>query len=441
MTANKKSQYLLFAIITLCSFFNAGNSNIYIQVNFIFLSILLIYCLKNKNYLAHLKLFFNDNKISIYYFFAFLTYLILQLVPVPFEFLKIISNEKYLFLKAIGYESGFFALSFSPSNSFFEMINYLSIFIFILLIKMVFYNERHVYRFYYFITLLGAIHAFLAVLIYLNGNPDILFLDNSSYRKSSTGFFTNRTVFSIFLLFCLICGLEYIKNVDIYKYYKKKDNFFNKIYVRIFIIFITIGIITSFSKIGNFLMLLTVFLYLINNLYAKKNINKIFTLILIFIILLDIFVMGYFFGGERLVERYSFLKEDLNIDDNALFISRLEIINFSISQIKKYLIFGYGSGGFETIFKLKFINNTSFYANHAHSDLFEFIGEFGILGFILFILSFYKIFLLKKNYNTQFVIFMISGLVIVLFDFSLHIPLIQILFVTIITLSLIKKNN
>tara|TARA_B100000965_G_C19453486_1_gene696367 strand:- start:87 stop:1007 length:921 start_codon:yes stop_codon:yes gene_type:complete len=306
---------------------------------------------------------------------------------------------------------------------------------------MIFYNERHIYRFYYFLTLLGAFHACLAVFLYLNGNPDIFFIDNSFYKTSSTGFFVNRTVFSIFLLLCLICALEYIRNIDLIKASKKKDNFFNKIYTRIFIIFITIGIITTFSKLGNFLMLITVFLYLIHNYFVQKNINKIFSIILIFIILLDIFIMGYFFGGDKLVERYLFLNEDFIQDNNLRTISRLEIINFSFSQIKDFIFFGYGAGGFESVFKLKFINTTSSYANHAHSDLFEFLGEFGILGFTLLILSFYKIFLVKENYDIKFIILMIIGLTIILFDFSLHIPLIQILFVILIIFNLMQRKN
>ena len=441
MTTNKKFQYLFFFCITLYSFLNAGNSNLYIQINFIFLSGLLIYCLNNKNYLAHLKSFILKNKISIYFFLSFVIYLIFQIIPFPIELLKILSNEKYLLLKKMGYNSGFFALSFYPSNGYFQILNYMSIFLCIIIIKMIFYNERHIYRFYYFLTLLGAFHACLAVFLYLNGNPDIFFIDNSFYKTSSTGFFVNRTVFSIFLLLCLICALEYIRNIDLIKASKKKDNFFNKIYTRIFIIFITIGIITTFSKLGNFLMLITVFLYLIHNYFVQKNINKIFSIILIFIILLDIFIMGYFFGGDKLVERYLFLNEDFIQDNNLRTISRLEIINFSFSQIKDFIFFGYGAGGFESVFKLKFINTTSSYANHAHSDLFEFLGEFGILGFTLLILSFYKIFLVKENYDIKFIILMIIGLTIILFDFSLHIPLIQILFVILIIFNLMQRKN
>tara|TARA_B100000427_G_C15478414_1_gene581773 strand:- start:978 stop:1433 length:456 start_codon:yes stop_codon:yes gene_type:complete len=151
--------------------------------------------------------------------------------------------------------------------------------------------------------------------------------------------------------------------------------------------------------------------------------------------------MGYFFGGDKLVERYLFLNEDFTQDNSLRSFSRLEIINFSFSQIKDFIFFGYGAGGFESIFKLKFINTTSSYANHAHSDLFEFLGEFGILGFTLLILSFYKIFLVKKNYDIKFIILMIIGLTIILFDFSLHIPLIQILFVILIIFNLMQRKN
>ena len=441
MTTNKKFQYLFFFFISLLSFLNAGNSNLYIQINFILLNVLLIYCLKNKNYFAHLKSFILKNKISIYFFLLFISYLIFQIIPIPIGLLKIFSSEKYFLLKTMGYDSGFFALNFSPSNAYFQILNYLSIFACVLLIKMIFYNERHIYRFYFFLALLGAFHSSIAVFLYLNGNPDILFINNFYYKDSSTGFFVNRTIFSIFLLLCLISALEYLKNIDLINLSKKKDYFFYKIYTRIFILFITIGIITTFSKLGNFLMLVTVFIYLIHNFLIKKNINKIFGVILLLIILLDIFIMGFFFGGDKLIDRYLFLNEDLTIDNSTTSFSRLEIIYFSINQIKDFLLFGYGAGGFEEVFKLKFVNPTSLYANHAHSDLFEFIGEFGVLGFIFFILSFFKIFLLRKNYNVKFIILLIIGLTIILFDFSLHIPLVQILFIILIMLNLKNQKN
>ena len=54
--------------------------------------------------------------------------------------------------------------------------------------------------------------------------------------------------------------------------------------------------------------------------------------------------------------------------------------------------------GFETLFKLKFPIQGISYANHAHSDLVQFLGEFGLIGTLILIISLSK-FLFKKLIN------------------------------------------
>jgi len=439
LTKNKKHQYLFFLILVFISIFNGGNSNILIQINFILWSSLFFYCTKDKNYLSHLKIFLKNNQNSIYFFAFFLFYLLFQLIPFPLEFLKFLSKEKYNYLNYLNYNNAS-SISLSPSNTLFQFLNYLSIFLFLLIIKMIFYKSNHIFRFYFFLSVLGAFHSCCAILLYLNGNPDIFFLKNS-YYNSSTGFFINRTVFSIFLLICLIFSLEYLKNIDHVAKNKKKDNFFNKIYIRVFIVFISIGIITTFSKLGNFLLLITILFYYINSQFIEKNNNKIFSYILVFIILFDVLFMGYFFGSEKLVQRYLFLNEDLTLNTSVTDISRLEIIQFGYFQIKNFPLFGYGAGGFETVFQLKFLEAAPFYTNHAHSSFVEFIGEFGILGFILFIFSFSRILFDINNYNYNFILFLILVIILLLFDFSLHIPLNQILFVSLFLINISFKKN
>ena len=92
--------------------------------------------------------------------------------------------------------------------------------------RMIFYFNRHKYRVYLFISILGFICSIFAVILFLNGNPNILFIENSFYKNSSTGFFINRTVFSIFLLFSLISSLELLKKYDSKRYKDNKDEFF-----------------------------------------------------------------------------------------------------------------------------------------------------------------------------------------------------------------------
>ena len=177
-------------------------------------------------------------------------------------------------------------------------------------------------------------------------------------------------------------------------------------------------------------------------IFLDKQKNNFLLYTLFFIIILDIFILGFYFGGSKLLERFYFLKEELiqyntNISSNFS-ISRPDLSKFGVSQINNFLFFGYGAGSYESLFKIYFTQVDYLYANHAHSDLIEFIGEFGIIAssLITYVL-FYS--LRKLNYTNVKTIYLIFfSIVILFFDFSFHIPLIQILFIIIIG---IKKKE
>ena len=429
-TKNKKYQYLFFGILSVYTIFNGGNSNLFIQLNFILFGFLFIYCLRDKNYRLHLSNFINNNKISIFFYSLFIIYLFFQIIPLPVEMLKFISHEKYKFINILSNEISYTSISFHPSDSYFQTLNFITIFIVVLIFKMIFYTDRHINRLFIYLSFLGFISSLFAVILFLYGNTDFLIFKNLHYKDSSTGFFTNRTVFSIFLLICLVASLEILKKIHLDQDKKDDKNFFLKIYIRFFIIFITIGIITSFSRIGNFMLLITIFLYLTGISLSKNDNFKSFRNIILLIFLFDIIILGIYFGTSQIVDRFAFLNEEFsfyNIDNNSN-ITRLQIIKFSLYEIKNFLFFGYGSGAYEIIFQLKFSDTTTKFANHAHSDLIEYIGEFGLIGISLILLSLAKYFF-KLNLNVVLLILISYLLIILFFDFALHIPIIQILFV------------
>ncbi len=435
LSKNKKYQFIFFSILSIFIIFNGGNSNLLIQVNFILISMFFLYCIRDKNYYLHFKFFYIKNKIFIFFYLSFIFFLIFQLIPISTEYLKVFSPQKFYYITELRSNILFSPITLSPSNSFFQMLNFTSLLIFLFILKMIFYTERHKYRLFFFLSLIGFLSALFAILMYLNGNPDFLIFKNS-YKDSSTGLFINRTVFAIFLLFSLIASLEFLKKLSDLEFNKKKDNFFLKIYIRIFIIFISIGIITSFSRIGNFLLLITVLGYLINEFFFSKSNNNSFRNIILLILLFDIVILGFYFGSSELFNRFLFLKEEIfEINSAEVKLGRLEIAKFALYQINDFKFFGYGAGAFETLFQIKFENLDNTFANHAHSDFIEFIGEFGLIGFILLIFSISKFFFNYNNYKFVNLIF-ISYLIIILgFDFSLHLPLIQILFLIFFTLN------
>ena len=436
-------KYIFLLILTLMTIFNGGNSNLFIQFNFIIVSILFLFFIKEKNYLIELKHIFYNNKISIYLFFLFISFLIFQSIPLPSEWIKVLSPQKYDLLNKLEFSGNSHSISLSPTNSFFGILNYVTLFLFLIIFKILFNKKKDIFIFYFFLISLGAFAASVAIYFYLIGNPDFLIIKNNAYKSSATGFFINRTVFSCFLVLCFYCGIEYLKLIDNYLR-DNTHNFFKKIYVRIFILLITIGIITTFSKLGNFLLVSVIIINIAQMLYLNDKKNKLFLYTLILIVLFDIFIIGFYFGSEKLLERYSFLKQEIIEylpSTTEINFSRGDISKFALSELKNFLYFGYGGGGFEYLFKINYENSSSVYATHAHSDIIEFIGEFGIIGSFFILLSIFFLFIKNNIFCFKNFLLFYLLLFMLIFDFSFHIPIIQFILIILMSINYEKHNN
>jgi len=117
---------------------------------------------------------------------------------------------------------------------------------------------------------------------------------------------------------------------------------------------------------------------------------------------------------------------------------RGDLTLFALTQIKNFLFFGYGAGSFELLFKNFYINTGINYANHAHSDLIEFIGEFGILGMLIISIFLFNCFKKISFINVKNIFLVFFLLTILLFDFSFHIFLIQLIFIILLSINLKK---
>ena len=229
-------------------------------------------------------------------------------------------------------------------------------------------------------------------------------------------------------------------------YYQKNstNTFYNKIYIRIFILLITVGIITTFSRLGNFLLISLIIMYIFQTLYKNDKKNKFFLITLILIVLFDVLILGFYFGSEKLLQRFAFLQNEVSEylpSSNESTTSRAELTKFALIEFKKFIIFGYGGGGFEYLFKINFHNLSTTFATHAHSDFIEFLGEFGLVGSIFVFLSFTlscfnKNFLAFKNLLLCYLL-----IFILFFDFSFHIPIIQLLFILLISITYERVDN
>jgi len=454
LSINQLYQFFFCLIFFLGTLFNGSNSFLLIKINFIFLFIFFLHLMFKKNFKINFLYLYKTNKNIFYLFAIFIIFLIFQVVPLPNFFLSFISENSFNFYKNINF-SNYNPISLNIYFSSHEIINYLNIFLIVVLTNLIFYKKKHINRFLFYFSIMGFFHAFFAVFWLLNGNPDFIFKDTIYYSNSATGFFINRTNFSFFLVLTFLIGLQYLYFNNIKMIFKEDK--FEIFYVRFFLLFISIGIISTFSRLGNFYLLIIVLYYLLISIINTNKLFNRFSIFFIVLILFDILIMGVYFGGNQLISRFDFFNYELlsnpnnqvnllsskDIEDN---LSRLKLISLGFEFFKSYFYFGYGAGAFESAFFLLFENLNDIYANHAHSDFVELLGELGIFGFIIFILLFINILYrgvdayIGKYSNLHFLLipllllFLFNGF----FDFSLNIPSNQFLFASLVTMSLKK---
>ena len=439
-------QNLFLIIVAICVSFNASNSSLLIQLSSINFIILFLICLKNNEVLEAIKKNYMNNKSFFTIFFLYVSYLIIQIIPLPLNWIEVIAPNNYALYTSITIDKEFWSLSLDPSNSYFHILNCINFLIIFLIFPALFNRSKYLMKFLFFLCFLGFCHAVFATYWMLIGNPSNFLIEKIHYGGSSTGLFVNRSVFATFLLLSAFSGLFYI----VVFFQKNKITNFNFIeqvnskiiYIRIFIIFLSIGILTTWSRAVNFSYLLILFSFLFySKISFKKYINPLSTII-IFILIFDVIVLGFFFGNEKLFERYA----QTSIINEA---GRFDLHAFGLDQFKSFWLFGYGSGAFDLVYKLFAIvpENYNFRAKYVHNDGIQLLGEVGIVGIsILLSLSFmyFKKLINRIKQEKEFFRFVLIFLLLaVLFiqslvDFSLHIPGISILLMIILSIGLIN---
>ena len=447
-------QIIFYLILFLSSIFKAANTNLLIQFFFIGFASFFLLCNFNKNIFTEIKYNFRKNKFFFIPLFLVLIYIIIQIIPFPIETFGQYFPIHLELINNLELSKKFITISVDPSNTYFQILNFLNLIIIFSLVPVLFNKNKDIMNLLFFFGLIGAFHAFFATYWLLIGNPSNALIIKEFYLNTASGFFINRSNFSIFLLLCAFASLYFIN------FYIKLNNFklnfieqLNSpiIYQRFCIVFITIGIVMTLSRAGNFSYILLLSLIILSSfLITKKIFNSVFNTIVL-ILVIDIAFIGFYFGGSQLIGRYSIVTDFTTSLDSTTSYTRLTMIIFAIEKFKEFFFFGYGLGGFEQIFKIYFNIVNDVYSNHVHNDIVEFLGEFGVVGsiFLLCLLINYFVLIIKSVKKKELTI-LHPILILILFstllinslvDFSLHIPAIQYFLCTLAAIGLTKFNT
>ena len=151
----------------------------------------------------------------------------------------------------------------------------------------------------------------------------------------------------------------------------------NKVILRLLLIIMVIALVMSRSRSGNtaFFVSLMVTGLLALLLMRRKTLGT--TILLGSLLIIDIAIVGTFFGVEKVAERIQ--------QTSAEHESRDEVTRDTLSLWQSEPVTGIGPGAFIATFPaFKGADITSDrYYNNAHNDYAQFLVEFGLPGFIL----------------------------------------------------------
>lgn len=206
----------------------------------------------------------------------------------------------------------------------------------------------------------------------------------ASFRSSegfATGTFVNRNHYASYLVLCLCVGIGVlIASLSGEKSHSWRQFFRDliewiitpKMALRLLIVTMVIALVLTRSRMGNMSFFLGLLAAGIIGLALSKKATQSMVVLLVSLVVLDVFIVGAYFGTQRVVERIG--QTTLETED------RHEVARYAFDMWRDYPVFGSGLGSFAAVFPRYSGSGTALSYTHAHNDYLEFGAEVGLVG-------------------------------------------------------------
>ncbi len=302
------------------------------------------------------------------------------------------------------------------------------------------------------IVVMAAFQACYGSLMVLSGVEHSFFAEKEFYRNTATGTFINRNHLAGYLelagglgIGLLVAGLN---NNDTRGWRNATRQLVRlllsqKLLVRLLLAVIVIGLVMTRSRMGNVAFFSSMsgcgLLYLL----ITRNRSRGALLLFGSLLLIDLLIVGNFFGVEQLAQRL----EQTSTENE----SRDEVVRDSLPIIQDFPITGTGGGTFVAVFQQYSQEQYGFLYDHAHNDFVQFAVEFGLIGCaLLVLLVFYALWqaiaamlqrreALMRGLGLGCTIGIIALMIHSATDFNLQIPANAALFVVVLALACLSR--
>lgn len=198
---------------------------------------------------------------------------------------------------------------------------------------------------------------------------------------NAQGSFANRNHFAAYLVMCLSVGLGLLISNLTGEVARSLKQFFRnliawilspRMLLRLALVVMVIALVLTRSRMGNTAFFVSLLITGALGLLLAKRASKSIVILIVSLIVIDIFIVGAYFGVQRVLDRIE--QTTTQTED------RDEIAGDALRLWKDYPVFGSGLGSFHVVFPRYSQQDLGALYTHAHNDYLEFACETGIVG-------------------------------------------------------------
>jgi O-antigen ligase len=311
---------------------------------------------------------------------VWLIYITFQLIPLPYSWLQWLSPQ------AAEVHTTLTTLSVVPHSTAVGLLKSLS-YVLLFTLTLLIVNSRSRLRWIALaLVLSGLFQALFGSLMTLSGLEYGFFHEKIYNRGLATGTFINRNHMAGYLVMCLSVGIglliaqlgqqSHSTTTWRQRFIKLLDWILSeKMRLRIYLVVMVIALVLTRSRMGNTAFFASMTIAGIITLMISKHVNRATAILLVSLIVIDIFIVGAWFGIEKVaqrIEQTSFSTE-----------KRTDVDIYTLEYWPDYLLTGSGLGSYYTTFPRYQGADAEGDWLHAHNDYLEFGVETGLIGVLL----------------------------------------------------------
>ncbi|MCA3029616.1 MAG: O-antigen ligase family protein [Rhodocyclaceae bacterium] len=327
---------------------------------------------------------------------GWLAYLALYLVPLPVDFIALISPATAaIHRETLAFDGGWRTVALEPHAALVSLLKslaYVSGFVVTLLLVNSRERARQMLSVLVVFALMMAVYG---ILMHLNQARITWFGSPMFHGDVAKGTYFNRNHFAGYLEMTLALGIGLLiadlrdRNATTWRQFLR--NFLEWIFspkmrLRLMLCVMVIALVSTRSRMGNTAFFASLMIAGMIGIICSRYATRATVVLLVSLITIDLFIVGSWFGVEQLVQRIentSIVRPEVSILDAQSVEERLDATTSTLAMIRDFPAVGVGPGAWSVVFpKYRAEDVMPGFFEHAHNDYAQLAAEFGVIGFV-----------------------------------------------------------